>query len=301
MTDPFSAPLVITGMGFADHYLDRADAIRQDGDRLSALRALPSSRWLLLDDLKPVLSTADGVLDLLWQGPEAAREADDWVFLGLQGEVPHFAAVAASAVGKPIDARAAGQQLLDARGGVIAQARSLLAWHGRHKFCAVCGAPTDARKGGYARQCTNTACKAEHFPRTDPVVIMLALDGDQCLLGRQPGFPAGFYSALAGFVEPGETLEAAVAREIMEEAGVRIGRVRYVASQPWPFPSSMMIGCFAEAASTDIHFDTTELEDARWFTRDDCAAALNWKGSFLAPPSVAIAHHLLKAWVEIGD
>jgi NAD+ diphosphatase len=301
--DPFTAPLTIGAMGFAGGMLDRADALRQDAARLDALRRDPAARFLLFQDLRPVMRT-DGALDLLWLAPDDLPAIIDWVFLGLEAGAPRFAAsVAAGAFvpGKAMDARSVGAQLLDARGAALGQARALLAWHARHGHCAVCGAPTLARKGGYARQCTNDTCRAEHFPRTDPVVIMLVIDGDRCLLGRQPGFPAGFYSALAGFVEPGETLEEAVAREVQEEAGLATGRVRYVASQPWPFPSSLMIGCFAEAASTTIQFDTTELEDARWFSRADCAAALAGTGPFLVPPAVAIAHHLLSAWVACAD
>ncbi len=149
--------------------------------------------------------------------------------------------------------------------GAMAQARSLCNWHLRHGHCSVCGAPSVMKIGGYRRDCP--ACGAEHFPRTDPVVIMLAIDGDRALLGRQARFAPGMYSCLAGFVEPGETIEDAVRRETQEESGIRIGRVRYYSSQPWPFPSSLMIGCHAEALSTEIHRDEVELEDCRWFDR----------------------------------
>jgi NAD+ diphosphatase len=302
--DPFSAPLTIEGMGFTGRWLDRADTYRQDSAKVDAMRRDPASRWLLLQDLKPVMDLRGGALDLLWLPPDMVPPDAPWVFLGLQGEIPHFAAAVDKAMivpGKAIDARAVGAQLDGDKGGVVAQARALLSWHDKHQHCAVCGSPTLVRKAGYARQCGNDACKAEHFPRTDPVVIMLVVDGERCLLGRQPQFPAGFYSALAGFVEPGESLEEAVRREVAEEAGIQAGRVRYVASQPWPFPSSLMIGAFAEALSDSIRIDTTELEDARWFTRADARAALAGKGPFVVPPPLAIAHHLLKAWVRLGD
>ncbi|MEX6725111.1 NAD(+) diphosphatase [Parapedomonas caeni] len=303
--DPFTAPLVGVGadMGFVGNPFDRADEVRRDAARLAVLRRARDSRWLLLVDLKPVMSTEGGVLDLLWLPPDDLPEITDWVFLGFRGDAPHFAASVAPGgfvPGRPLDARGAAIQLGDSRSGIIAQARSLLSWHATHGHCAVCGAPTEAIKGGYCRRCTAAGCGAEHFPRTDPVVIMLVVDGERCLLGRQPAFPAGFYSALAGFVEPGESLEEAVRREVAEEAGVRVGRVRYVASQPWPFPSSLMIGCFGEALSTDITVDAEELEEARWYSRAEVLSALRGEGPFTAPPPIAIAHHLLKAWAELG-
>jgi NAD+ diphosphatase len=178
----------------------------------------------------------------------------------------------------------------------LGEARSMLDWHGRHRFCANCGQPTDSAGAGWRRICAN--CKAQHFPRVDPVVIMLVTDGERCLLGRQPQFLPGLYSALAGFVEPGETFEHAVYREVLEEAGLRCTDVRYHASQPWPFPSSLMIGCFARAATTDITVDRNELEDARWFTREEVGAMLDGthEQGLSAPKPFAIAHHLLKAF-----
>jgi NAD+ diphosphatase len=181
----------------------------------------------------------------------------------------------------------------------LSGAKSLLGWHQRHKFCAQCGQPTRPAEGGWRRNCV--ACAASHFPRTDPVVIMLATHGDQCLMGRQPRFPAGMYSALAGFVEPGENIEEAVRREIMEEAGIAIGRVDYIASQPWPFPSQLMIGCFAQALSTDVRIDHTELEDARWFCRADIGAILaGTHPELISPRPTAIARSLMHHWYERG-
>ena len=177
--------------------------------------------------------------------------------------------------------------------------RSLVHWHARHRFCAVCGAATQPVKAGWSRRCDT--CAAEHFPRTDPVVIMLAQHRGRVLLGRQHGWPQGRYSALAGFVEPGETIEEAVARETFEEAGVRVRAVRYVMSQPWPFPSSLMIACLAEAEDDALRRDPTEIEAAFWCDADGVRAALAGEPApFLPPPRFAIAHTLLSAWANEG-
>jgi NAD+ diphosphatase len=183
----------------------------------------------------------------------------------------------------------------------LAEAKALLAWHARHRFCANCGKPTEMEQAGWKRVCP--ACNVEHFPRTDPVVIMLAIDGERCLLGRAGRFVQNMWSCLAGFIEPGESIEEAARRETLEEAGIVCGRVKYFASQPWPFPMSLMIGCHAQATSTDITVDREELEDARWFSRDE--VALMFKGEhperISIPPPIAIAHHIIRAWVEDGN
>ena len=181
--------------------------------------------------------------------------------------------------------------------GALAQGAALLAWHSSHRFCGRCGSSTEMRAGGYKRVCTG--CDSESFPRTDPVAIMLAVQADRCLLGRSPHFPEGMYSCLAGFVEPGETIENAVRRETMEEAGIRVGRVAYHSSQPWPFPYSLMIGCHGEALNDDISMDDDELEDCRWFTQSEVRAMLRGETDGLfVPPSGAIANHLIKAWAN---
>lgn len=182
--------------------------------------------------------------------------------------------------------------------GPVAHGRSMLAWHARHGFCANCGRQTVVAIGGYRRDCPH--CEAQHFPRVDPVSIMLVTDGARALLGRQPRFKAGSYSCLAGFIEPGETIEDAVRRETFEEAGIRVGPVRYHSSQPWPFPSSLMVGCIGEALTTDIVIDRTELEDCRWFGRDEVEAMLagtHPEGLF-CPPKLAIARMLIEAWID---
>jgi NAD+ diphosphatase len=299
MTDPFAGWRVPV-VGFTGSPIDRADAMRRDAGLVVAARADPAARWLIFDELRPVM-TPD--MALYWAYRSDIPHDALSVFLGMAGDAPRFAAVASAADldgGAPVDARTAGTHLAagpsagDA--GTLAHARSLLDWHQRHRFCANCGAPTDIAKAGYARQCP--ACGTEHFPRTDPVVIMLAVRDGKALVGRQPRFPRRVYSALAGFVEPGESLEEAVARELSEEAGIRVDAVRYIASQPWPFPSSLMIGAFARATSFDLTIDHNELEEARWVTKDEVSAAIAGTGDWLAPPPLAIAHTLLREWVD---
>jgi NAD+ diphosphatase len=282
--------------GFTGNRLDRADHLRRDEGALHMARLHPAARFLVLDRLKPLL-TPEGDR-LMWHRRSAVNDGAT-VFLGLDEEGrPYFAVdcAASGLEGVPTDARAAGAVLPGHEAAIVAQARSLLDWHARHGFCSACGAPTRMAKAGYGRTCP--ACGAEHFPRVDPVVIMLAEKEGHALVGRQPGFPAGFFSALAGFVEPGESLEEAVARELFEEAGIRAGDVRYVASQPWPFPSSLMIGAIATSEGFELNLDQVEIEAARWVSRDECRAALRGEGDWRAPPPLAIAHLLLDYWVR---
>lgn len=294
-------------IAFAGARIDRADHVRSNPAALAALLA-KGGRLLHLHGLDPVL-TEEGLL--AWGDVRDLPADAELVFLGIdpdRGEMGCFAQVPAYF---PRDAMNGGPRSWQAMSvlpgdelAVYGAARALVGWHARHRFCAVSGHPTQIAKGGWQRTCIDPECKAEHFPRTDPVTIMLVEHDGQVLLGRQPRFPAGRYSALAGFVEPGETIEEAVAREVFEEAGVRVRDVSYVASQPWPYPSSLMIGCHAQADDPAITIDATELEDARWFSREEVGEALraNASGemgrSFGAPPTTAIAHVLLRWWYD---
>lgn len=201
--------------------------------------------------------------------------------------------------GKFVDLRAVGALMDRLEGGLLAYARALAYWHSRHRFCPVCGAPTRSNPAGHVRKCTNESCGAEHFPRTDPAVIMLVHDGERCLLGHHVRWTIPMYSTLAGFVEPGESLEDAVAREIYEEAGVRVTDVRYHSSQPWPFPSSIMLGFYARAVTTDIAADPQELQHAAWFTRDFLRGPHD-PDKFRLPRADSIARRLIEDWIESG-
>jgi len=287
----------VTAPGFTGGTLDRADRVRHEPALLAAAEADPLARLLVLHGLDPELDDADR---LVWAPLDAAP--GERLFLGFDEGVPLFAAAPPHGQPLPGGRSPALFAMLDRfhaqDAALYAAARSLVDWHGRHGYCAVCATPTAIFRAGWARSCPN--CHAEHFPRVDPVVIMLAELGDKVLLGRQPPWPQGRYSALAGFLEVGESIEEAVRREIFEEAGVRVGAVRYVASQPWPFPSSLMIACIGEAEDDAITIDVHELEDARWFSRDDVRRALarDPDAPFGAPPPYAIAHTLLTAWFE---
>jgi NAD+ diphosphatase len=203
------------------------------------------------------------------------------------------------------DTRAAAALLPAADSAIVAQARSLVSWHGSHPFCARCGGETVSVEAGYSRRCARTSCGAMHFPRTDPVVIMVVSRGDRALLGRsvrEPRYPDGLFSCLAGYIEPGESVEEAVRREVREEAGIEIGRVTYHSSQPWPFPSTLMIGCIAEAVSDQIRIDPEEVEAVRWFTRPEVRTALerwNEPGGIRLPPPITAAHRLIAAWLGL--
>jgi NAD+ diphosphatase len=284
--------------GFTGGALDRSERLRHDPDAFAAARADRAARVLKLSADAPEVG-ADGRLG--WVGTADLPETAELLLLGLGDGLPHFVAHVPGErlpAGRSPALTAALEALQPGEAATYAAARSLLAWHERHGFCANCGAPTTIFRAGWGRSCAK--CGAEHFPRVDPVVIMLAEHEDRVLLGRQASWPARRYSALAGFLEPGESAEEAVAREIAEETGVPVGRVRYVASQPWPFPSQLMIACIAEALDDTITIDPYELEDAIWVPRAGVRAALahDPDAPFLPPPRYAIAHTLLTAWAE---
>ena len=294
------APAPAPAMAFAGSPLDRADHIRADPEALGGLMNW-RARVLLLDGLLPGVDDQGG---LVWGSLADVAEDAELVFLGMLDGKAHFAPVPSEGAEGPAYANPRAWSLMTQLAppdlATYGGARSLVDWHARHRFCARCGSPTRLVKGGWQRHCDT--CGADHFPRTDPVTIMLVEHDDKLLLGRQPRFPPRMYSALAGFVEPGETIEEAVAREIHEEAGVRVRDVRYIASQPWPFPSQLMIGCTSQADDPAITIDKTELEDARWFTRAEleAARAAGEAGTDLLifPRPFAIAHHLVTWWLD---
>ncbi|MDR3460832.1 MAG: NAD(+) diphosphatase [Beijerinckiaceae bacterium] len=295
--------------GFTLNTLDRKSAQREDPAFIAALLAAPSSRSLVLSADIPALKRAGDIHDAIFTLDEARAFGDpaETVFLGCHGERALFATRIEGAAHEAaperddlafVDLRTiAAQGLVDPEMiGALSQAKSLLHWHQHNRFCANCAKPSKAAAGGSRRECEH--CGRHHFPRVEPVAIMLVTDGEHCLLGRQAGFPPGMYSCLAGFAEVGETLEDTVRREIMEEAGVKIGHVDYFASQPWPFPASLMIGCTARALSSEITIDTREIEDARWFSREETRLMLarEHPAGLICPPKLAIANLLISAW-----
>ncbi|HWV52143.1 NAD(+) diphosphatase [Pseudorhodoplanes sp.] len=301
-------------LGYVDSQLDRAAVRRIDPQFLDACAAQETCGFYLVGGEMVVLKRSGDGFYPMFSAREisALAPAAERVFLGLVRDagrfgvaLPHDAIETLKADERfhVTDLRSIAVQGLVPSDHLapLAEAKALLHWHARRHFCSNCGHPTEVVQAGWRRDCTH--CKAQHFPRTDPVVIMLAVSGDRCLLGRQSRFAPGMWSCLAGFVEPGETIEEAARRETLEEAGIRCGRVRYFASQPWPFPSSLMIGCHAEATSHDIVVDYDELEDARWFSREEAATMLmrTHPEGLGTPPPVAIAHHIIRAWVEKGD
>jgi len=309
---------------FGGSGLDRAAELRNDPEALAAAKTAPEARtivlWrgkVLIDKERPAR-----VLRLPLSHPILADAEEAPFFLGREGTAPLFAVNIErwqaegqdlSDIQKFLDPSEQSHPLLEAHqvfaelrrvmtwlsprdAEVAATARALFKWHRTHKFCARCVAPSDMAMAGWQRDCP--ACNSHHFPRTDPVVIMLITHGNSVLLGRSPGWPEGMYSLLAGFVEPGETLEAAVRRETWEEASIKVGEVAYLASQPWPFPASLMFGCRGTALNNDIRIDPNEIEDAIWVTREDVMQAMAGEHPFLMPARKgAIAHFLLQNWV----
>ena len=299
---------------FADNPFNRGEVERRDEDWIVQQSVNPASKFLPFRNLN-VLLTDDTPPEPGWLPADSVHPLPDnaeWIFLGLLDGAAHFAVDlskdtaaaerALSATGWHFeDCRRAGETMSGPNTGMLAQARAQLDWNLRHGFCSVCGHPTDKGRGGQVRQCA--ACGAQHFPRTDPVIITVVADtaGDRCLLGQSRGRLQRMraYSALAGFMDQGEAIEEAVAREVMEEAGIKVKNVRYHSSQPWPFPSSLMIGCIAEADTTDINMDHEEMTDVKWFSRAEVLQALAGRSEELTLPGpIAIAHHLITAWAN---
>ena len=295
---------------FAGNPLDRASERRRDTAWIRSLLDDPAARILPLRDLRPLTRGSESLV-LDWQPVAPWRDLIErgatLVFLGLDGERPYFAVDASGAdsalsdAGEPFDARTLAPLLPTGEAAILGEARSLVDWHARHRFCAQCGSPTRVASAGWVRRCPE--CKASHYPRSDPVTIMLAVRGERALLGRNRRRPGNRFSCLAGFMEPGETLEECVRREVHEESGVRVGRVRYLACQPWPFPSSLMMGFLCEGLTEEITVDPEELAEARWFTREEIRAmvARAAKGPddptrISVPGPVAIAHQLCRRW-----
>ncbi len=297
--------------GFSTHPIDRAAHLRDDIEKLMALEERNDARAYVVHRDSLLFRKDGAALTALLTLRDARGYGANpgTVFLGLRDGAPVFGMGIAASAAEALMTRD-DVAINDLRGAItqgllpveelsaIAMAKSLVTWHQRHGFCPNCGQRSAMSSGGWRRDCPN--CKTQHFPRTDPVVIMLVTHGDKCLLGRQSQFPAGMWSCLAGFVEIAETIEDAVCREVAEEAGVQCTDVAYYKAQPWPYPSSLMIGCTARATTTDIVVDKTELEDARWFDKAEAKLMLKREHAdgLIGPHPVAIAHHLLAQWVN---
>lgn len=282
--------------------MNRSAHLRSDDGWLAAAWAHPSSKTFIVDEARALVAGDR----LVWTSTSDAPDGER-LFLGTpdDGEsgAAFFAVIGSLPDTPPEGARAVslrevGSMLSGDEAALLAEAAALERWHARHPFCPRCGAPTTAALGGHVRICT--ADGSEHYPRTDPAVIMLVLDDEgRALLGHQPSWPPGRMSTLAGFVEAGETLEDAVAREVFEEVGVVVDEVRYVESQPWPFPSSLMVAFTAHAASSDFVIDGTEISEARWFTREELAACVA-EGSLGLPMRSSVAFRLIDGWYGGG-
>jgi NAD+ diphosphatase len=294
---------------YAASGLDRAGYRRKDPAWLAQRLADPSSRFLPVWRSNNLIVAAGGVPRAAFLARrEIGGVLGETVLLGLIEDRAHFAVdlshietplvnLAASEPVEFTDLRRVGPLLARQEGSLLAYARGIAYWHSRHRFCGVCGSATASEEGGHVRRCTNPACNTQHFPRTDPAVIMLVHDGERCLLGRQRVWPAGMHSTLAGFVEPGESLEEAVAREVFEETGIFVDQVAYHSSQPWPFPASIMLGFHARARSTEIRVDQSELQDARWFEREFLLSHQD-DDSFRLPRRDSIARRLIEDWLR---
>lgn len=306
-TRPLDMLLPYNPNAFTRSPLDRAGHRRADATWLAEALTADATRLAPFFERRPFVTESAGEVAIGWLGAQArshiAPPEAPTLFLGLdEHAAAHFAVeipdpAPLAEIGRFDDLRALGPRLAHGELAILGCAKSIFEWHGRHRFCANCGAASVIVEAGWKRECH--VCKAEHFPRFDPVVIMIPVHGDKCLLGRQRAWPRGMHSALAGFIEPGEAIEEAVARETQEEAGLRVREVRLHSSQPWPFPHSLMIGVICDVENDNEAIDAHELESARWFSRDEAQLLLAAKhpGAF-CPPPFAIAHQLLKSWAE---
>lgn len=301
---------------YSESPLDRADTLRQDQAELTAQLGAEDTRFIPLWRNRNLVDTLEGdpprsavFLDRTHYAALTDAFDEDAIFLGRdRGGRSYFAIDLAkldlpdhhpvlAGLGHFADLRLFGPMLPQPEGALLAYARGMIYWHRRHRFCGSCGAPTQAERGGHMRRCTNPDCGQQHFPRTDPAVIMLVHDGGaRCVLGRQASWPPGMHSTLAGFVEPGESLEEAVAREVEEEVGLEVCEVSYHSSQPWPFPSSLMIGFWARAKGERLAIDETEIESAAWFSRDALLASPEDE-DFRLPRRDSIARRLIEDWL----
>jgi len=313
-----------SGLAFIDCPLDRVTSERHNEDFVMKHLNNPDSLVITLYQLKvPLISHPNNKeqSSIAWkkwgevkeilkiEGKEQLLSSMQWVLLGLRNGIAYFAldiseiSIDSSLFSdiRMVELRAAALSLNSVDGTISCYARSVIDWHNRNRFCANCGANTSSIQGGLKRICKK--CNSKHFPRTDPCAIMLVTKKDKCLLGRKSAFPKGIWTTLAGFIEVGESIEEGTRREVMEEAGIQVGRVQFLGSQPWPYPAQIMLGFYAEALNEDIRIDKNELEDAKWYTKEEVLKSLSRAGwgdsiEFHIPPPIAIAHHLIKNWAE---
>jgi NAD+ diphosphatase len=290
---------------FAGPYLDRAAHLRQDPAWFAAALADERSRAIPVWNSRNLIAETDppraAYLELARIPPELCNSSD-LILLGSVDDTSYFTYDIDSTESPTLppgtrfeDLRLVAAMLPIDEAGLLGYARAIVSWRGRHRFCGTCGATTVSARSGHVLVCTNPTCRHEQFPRIDPAIIVLVSHEERALLGRQASWPVGRYSTIAGFVEPGESLEDAVAREVFEETGIEVDRIEYHSSQPWPFPASLMLGFTARAVTTEVHLRDHELEDARWFTRADLAA-----DGTLLPPRTSISYRLIEHWFDAG-
>ena len=302
---------------FVTHAIDRIHSRRLDSGWLDENQHDPATRFVVIWQDQVLLEEGPAARLLQIDEPQVQglrnlcpETSVDVVLLGRVDGITYFGlgmgdscaplGDEACRPGHFLDLRGAALALGPEEGALAAQAKALVHWHRQHRYCGACGAPTESEEAGYQRRCTNESCGLVHVPRVDPASIVLVTDGDRCLLGRQASWSRGRFSNIAGFVEPGESMETAVAREVWEETGIEIRSLQYHSSQPWPFPQSLMIGFTAEAASVDIRLNDGELEDARWFTRAAIRDGLQ-QGTLGLPSPYSISFHLIEDWFDLGD